>query len=237
MKEALALMLVMMGAFALNFSYDGEIFVEPGVEKTVHIYIQSINESGNYFVGCSSNLSMSCPNYVTVLAGKEIMVPLVLQAKRGFYPVNVTIGEKLIQFTVKSSNQTVVFYNRLVEYVEIFNRLEEKYGNHHLIELGRELVSEGFLLYDRGEYAAAQGVTENLNEILEEYYSTIQISEYEEPAQLNFPLISLFVSGGLFGFYVYMTRKPVQRPDAKELSMLLEKERGGVLVGGKEEKD
>ena len=213
MKEALALMLVMMGAFALNFSYDGEIFVEPGVEKTVHIYIQSINESGNYFVGCSSNLSMSCPNYVTVLAGKEIMVPLVLQAKRGFYPVNVTIGEKLIQFTVKSSNQTVVFYNRLVEYGEIFNRLEEKYGDHYLIEIGRELVSEGFLLYGQGEYAAAQGISENLNDILEEYYSTIQIPETEEePTQLNMPLISLFVLGGMFGFYVYMTRKPVQRP-------------------------
>jgi hypothetical protein len=234
MKLAVALLLV--GAFALNFSYDGEIFVAPGVDKTVRIYVQSVNESGFYLVACSSDISVGCPNYIQVEPGKEIEVPLSVQAKLGTHPVNVTIGDKLIEFTVKASNQTCVFYNTLARHNKTFSRLEAKYGQHHLLELGKLLLSEGFSLYEMGEYPAAGGIAGNLDNILGEYYASLQAPEVEEePARLNLSLIPILLVGAMFALYVRATRKPKPRPGTGELSKLLQKESGGAFVGRKEE--
>ncbi|TRO61974.1 hypothetical protein E2P64_00360 [Candidatus Bathyarchaeota archaeon] len=231
----LLLAFLLLGTYALNFSYDGEVFVAPGEDKTIDIYIQSVNESGKYWVTCSSDMSMTCPNYVEVLAGKEMRVPLSFEAALGAYPVNVTIGKRLIQFVVKSSNQTHVFYDGLAQYEETFNNLETKHGPHHLIELGKLLVSEGFGLYEKGEYAAVDGVTGNLDKILGEYYAFLEAPEVEEePARLGLSLAPVLGACALFALYVRSTRKPKQGPGTEELSKLLEKE--GVTIGGKEEK-
>lgn len=231
----LALMLI--GAYALNFSYDGEIFIEPGEERAVSIYIQSVNETGVYWMSCSSSLSVSCPNYIQVQADKEMEVLLNVHAELGEHPVNVTVGNKLIQFTVKSSNQTYVFYNTLAQYKETFSRLELRHGPHHLIELGKLLLSEGFVLYEKEEFRAVDGIAGNLDGILTEYYNEIQVIHVEEqPARLNLSFISIALVGAMFVLYVHKSRKPQQRPGTDEIGVLVQKEFGGVSVGEEERK-
>ncbi|GEM_PF-5278235 len=232
--KCLVAMMLLAGTFALSFSYDGEVFVTPGEERVVKIYLQSENESGVYPVTCSSSISVKCPNYVRINPGSETFVALELTAGIGRHLVNVSIGGRPIRFVVESSNHTDVFYNMLQRYNNSFFRLEARYGKSELLDLGKLLVSEGFSHYKKGEYPAVKGILENLETLLGEYYASIGTVE-EQPARLELSFIPLLLVGGMLGAYTIATRKPKRNSGAGELSKLMEKEFGGGVVGKKED--
>jgi hypothetical protein len=219
------LVMLMVSASALNVTYDGEVLAGPG-ETVVDVYLLPVNESGNIFMTCASDLEVSCSTYVTLETGSETSVPIKVFAERGSHRVNFSIGGDGFSFTVRSTNQTRVFLNMLEDYNDTFKVLEAKHGSHRLLELGESLVREGVARYGEGDYAAVEGICDNLRALQDDYYDQLNVPVEEAgPAELNLSYVTAGALAVVLGALYYRSRrKPKREPRTGELRELLKKE-------------
>ena len=226
-------MMLSMG-FALNYSYDGLVYVEPGIQANFPIYIQSgLNESGTFGIRCLSTAKVICPSSFTVQPGKEKNFSVSVTAGLGSHNVSVWFGRDLMKFQVISSNQTKVFLDRLDNYENIFTRLNRLYGDDPVISDALSMVEEGYKFYDEGDLDSAKGVTENLASLLSEYYKTVTPEKLnqpeQEPVRLDIYIIPLLLLVGLvIVVYGRKNKEPALRTYVEELTTLVSKEEYGI---------
>lgn len=229
-RTCFLLMMLFSSTLALNYSYDGTVYVEPGIQASFPVYIQSgLNESGVFGIRCLSTARVLCPSSFTVQPGKEKSFSVSVTASLGSHNVGVWFGKDLLKFQVIASNQTQVFLDRLNKYDEIFTRLNRLYGDDPTINDALSMVEEGYTFYNKGDFDSARGVTENLASLLNEYYSTItpeKLNQPEkEPARLDIYIIPLLLLVGLvIVVYGRKNKKPALRTYVKELTTLVNKE-------------
>lgn len=229
MKRLLIVMLL-IGAHAISFSYDKEIMILPDSGKTVSVYITDDKEI-NFFVRCISDLSVTCDNFVWVEPGKEARLNININAdKRGRHKVSVRVGGEGFEFDVIVSDQVQFFINELDDYETMFTRLEGKYGENPLLEKGMILIESGKYLYSQSDFMSINGILEDLQKTLSDYYETIGLPADVDQTQLGFSLIPVLVAGGFLGFYYYKNRRKGNPPDVNKLEGLVEKEVGGLKV-------
>ena len=226
MKWLIAVMLL-INVFALNYSYDGLVYTEPGKTIAVPIYISSTNEEGLYRVKCISATHITCPSSFFVEPGKEKSFEVSITPGLGSYPVNIRIGNDLLEFEVISSDQIDVFFARLENYDDLFFRLEKNYGESPIINDAKLLIEEGYQAHGVGDFDALNGITDNLGSILSDYYDTLDPSnlfEAETPSKLKFSVIPLLLLVGLIIVLYKRPKKELKRTYVDELSTLVRKE-------------
>lgn len=229
-KVILLLIMVLSSSFALNYSYDGTIYVEPGIQTNFPIYVQSdLNESGTFGIRCISTARVRCPSSFTVQPGKEKNFTVLVTAELGSHKVNIWFGKDLLKFKVIASNQTRVFLDRLNNYDKIFTKLNRLYGNNFMINDALSMVEEGYTFYNEGDFDSVRGVTENLASLLKEYYNTITPEilnqPNKEPVRLNIYIVPLLLLVGLIiVVYGRKNKKPASRTYVEELTTLVRKE-------------
>lgn len=228
--KKLFLVVLLVGAQALSFSYDQEVMILPEDERAISVYVTSDYERFLY-VRCISELTVSCDRIVEVKPDHEARIDVVVNGDlRGRHSVELFVGGEKIEFDVIVSEQARFFMNELEDYEEVFIRLGEKYGESPLLEKGIALIESGKYLYGEKDFIPINGVLEDLRTTLSEYYATIGVSE-EEEARLGLTLVPLLVAGSLVAFYYYRNIKRDEHPDAHEIGELVGKEFGGPKNG------
>ncbi len=220
----LVLLVMLAGVSALNVSYDGRIIAQPGSRVTSQVYVLP-ERSEVLSISCWGMKGVSCPRELKVTEGRETSFNVSFTSLVGESTLSIRLGEEMLKIKVIGSNQTSALNASLEKFRSVFSNLESKYGRSRTTELARSLIIEGEEAYEREDYVAVEGILENLDALLEDYYSNIPVRE-APPARLGLNWVPLVLLA-ILGVFLALRKREPEKVEVTGVAELVKQEMGG----------